>query len=73
MEIPPPIMGVNTAAPLDKMPPLTTGDMMNMRPLDLFERRLRLSQRPGLGKMYTEQIGGLALPVVIITSITAVD
>jgi len=74
MEIPAPIKGINTAAPLDKMPPLFTHDMNNMRPIDTLERKLRLCQRPGVGNLYSERIGGNPnYPVVAICAVTTID
>lgn len=51
----------------------TTGSMKNIRPFDTFERRLRLGQRPGMKKVYDEQIGGSESPIVAICSISVVD
>lgn len=73
MELVAPIKGKNTSAPLDKMPPLTTQDMNNMRPIDIFEKKLRLSQRPGQDKLFAQQIGGSATPVVFTGFVTTID
>lgn len=74
MEIPAPIKGINTAAPLDKMPALTCPDMNNLRGLCSLEKKVRLGQRPGQDKLYTQRIGGsINFPVVFICSVTTVD
>ncbi|KKM26089.1 hypothetical protein LCGC14_1588450 [marine sediment metagenome] len=74
MEIPAPIKGQIKSAPLDKMPPLTSPDMNNMRPIDVLEKRLRLSQRPGQDQLYTQRIGGnVNKAVLAICSVTTID
>ena len=72
MEIVVPIKGYSEAASTDKAPPLTSSDMLNVRPTDTLERQLRLGQRPGLDKRYDEQIGGVAMPIVALLSVTTV-
>ena len=47
--------------------------MSNIRPRDTLEGRLRIGQRPGMKKAYTQQIGGDAQPVVYLGSVTTVD
>ena len=54
------------------MLPLTTFDMNNMRPVGVFEKRLRLTQRPGQDKLFAQQIGGAAKAVTFVGSITVV-
>ncbi len=73
MEIPAPIKGISKTAPLDKMPPLTSHDMLNMRGICSLERKVRLGQRPGFAKLFAQQIGGIAAPVVMVGSVTTVD
>lgn len=74
MELPAPIKGKNTSAPLDKVPPLMCPDMNNMRPIDAQEKKLRLGQRPGLDKLFAQRIGGNPnLAVCCICSVTTID
>ena len=74
MELPAPINGINASAPLDKMPPLTSPDMNNVRPIGVLEKKLRLTQRPGQDKLYAQRIGGnFNFPVTAICSVTTID
>ena len=71
-EFPLPIKGVSYGLPVDKEQPTTSGYMNNVRPFDVLEGRLRLGQRPGLDKAYTQQIVSIAGPIVAICSVTIV-
>jgi hypothetical protein len=73
MEFMLPIKGISEGFPVDKSPPLTTGYANNIRAVDVLEKRVRIGQRPGQDKVYTQQIGGAALPVVAICSVTIID
>lgn len=68
-----PLGGVSEGLPVTAEQPSTTGYMSNCRPRDVLEKRLRLGQRPGLKKAYSQQIGGDAVPIIEILSITTVD
>ena len=72
IELTPPIRGVSKGLPVDKEPPVTSGYMNNVRPVDSLERRLRLGQRPGLDKWSTDQIGDSEQPVVAMTIVAAI-
>lgn len=52
-----PIFGINKGEAVSKQPNLTSGHMNNVRPYDVLETRRRGGQRPGLDKMYSQQIG----------------
>jgi hypothetical protein len=71
--IPIPLKGVNYSYPLDKQDAGTSAYMNNIRPFDTLERRIRIGQRPGLDKMYTQQIGGTAAPIVALHTVTTID
>jgi len=71
--IPIPIAGFSEGLPIESQEQGTTGYMSNCRPKDVFEEKLRLGQRPGLKKAYSQQIGGISSPVLEITSVTVVD
>jgi len=73
MEIPLPIKGESHGFPVDKSPPLTSGCMNNVRAIDVLEGRVRIGQRPGQDKLYSQQIGGASSPVVAITQVTVID
>jgi len=67
-----PIKGVSEGLPVDKEPPNTSGYMNNVRPFDVLEQRLRLGQRPGLDKAYSQQIASIGGAIVAITSVAAI-
>lgn len=69
-----PIKGYSEILPPDKQPALTTGYMNNMFPRGALERKIRLVQRPGLDKVFTQQVGGTpSAPTVFMFTITTVD
>ena len=73
IELTPPIKGVSKGLPVDKEPPVTSGFMLNVRPVDSLERRLRLGQRPGLDKWGAgTQIGAAEQPVIAFTVVAAI-
>lgn len=65
--------GYADSVAVDKSPVLTSGDMNNVRPTDTLERRLRMGQRPGLEKRYSQQIGGVIGPIIALCSVTVVN
>lgn len=67
-----PIKGKHTGFPASKQPQLTSPDLNNVRPYEVLGKRARGGQRPGLKKLYSQQIGGAAAPVVWVGSITVV-
>jgi hypothetical protein len=73
MEFMLPIKGISEGFPVDKSPPLTTGYANNIRAVDVLEKRVRIGQRPGLDKTYAQQIGGAAIPIIALCSITTID
>ena len=68
-----PIGGVDYGLPVDKSSQATSGYMNNVFPRDVLERRLRLGQRPGMDKLYTQQIGAIDNPIVAVCQIITVD
>lgn len=72
-ELPLPIKGINEAMPLDKAMGGISPYISNVRPFDVLERRVRMSQRPGMDKVYSEQIGGAFGPIVFLGIVTTVD
>ncbi|KKN10083.1 hypothetical protein LCGC14_1040200 [marine sediment metagenome] len=73
IEMTPPIKGISKGLPVDKEPPTTSGYMLNVRPIDTLERRLRLGQRPGLDKWGAgTQIGAAEQPVVAMVVVAAI-
>ena len=69
-EISIPLKGRNDGMPVGQGDMATTGYINNCRPRDVLEGRLRLGQRPGLKKAYSQQIGGDAVIIVWLGSIT---
>ena len=68
-----PHKGYHKGLGAEKQPAGTTPWIQNMRVIDCQDNRFRGGQRPGLQKAYTDLIGGLTSPVVILTYITIVD
>ena len=68
-----PIKGYSDSFTPDKQPQLTTGYMDNMFPRGTLEKKIRLTQRPGLDKAFAAQIGDEAAPIVFLLSVTTVD
>ena len=72
-EFPIPIRGVSETLPVDGAVPLTSGYMNNARATDVLEKRVRIVQRPGLDKVFDQQVGGVSSPIVLITTISIMD
>ena len=73
VEFPFPLLGVNEGQRLEDQPPQTSGYMLNVRPYDVLENRVRGGQRPGLAKRFNEQIGGASSPVVAMCEVVIVE
>ena len=73
VDIPIPLKGRNDGLPVGQSDMATTGYINNCRPRDVLESRLRLGQRPGLKKAYSQQIGGVVAPIIAMLSITVLD
>lgn len=72
-EFPPPMKGYSEGFDVSDTPNEYSSYMNNVRPVDTLERKLRLGQRPGLDKAYTQQIASVAGPIVEILSVTVVN
>lgn len=57
-ELPFPLKGKDTNFSVERQPPLTSSDLENVRPYDVFEKRSRGGQRPGCRKWGGGRIGG---------------
>ena len=68
-----PLQGLSEGLPVTAEQGMTSGYMSNCRPRDVLEKRIRIGQRPGLKKAYSQQIGGSATPIVWLGDITIVD
>jgi len=66
-----PIKGFSEGFPVENQPANTSGSMNNVRLI--FDGRIRLAQRPPLDKAYSQQIGGIAAPIIWMGSVTVVD
>ena len=67
-----PLKGLNKNWANANQPPLTSPDLLNVRPQDVSEKRSRGGQRPGLELVYDEVIGGGVAPCVALLQITTV-
>jgi len=72
-EVPLPLKGLSKGLPVANEEAATSGYMSNVRPRDVLEGRLRLGQRPGLKKAYSQQIGGTASSIIWLGTITTVS
>lgn len=68
-----PLQGLSKGLAVNKESINTSGYMLNIRPRDTLERRIRLGKRPGLKKAYSQQIGGIASSINWLGSIITVD
>jgi len=69
-----PIKGVSKIFPVDKEENLFSGYMINVRPQDVLERRIRLGKRPGLDKWGNgDQIGDVEQPIVAVCCVSSVS
>jgi len=68
-----PVLGLNKGEAFDKQPKMTSDYLNNVRPYDVLENRRRGGQRPGLEKMFSEQVSGMAVPVVAIEQIAVLS
>lgn len=66
-----PNKGKHVDSPASKQPPGTSRDLNNVRPY--FDGRACGGQRDGANKKYSQQIGGAAIPIVAMCSVTVVD
>lgn len=73
MEFPQPISGLFESFVAGKIPGQYSPDCNNIRPRDVLENLIRLGQRPGLDKAYSQQIGGESAPIVWVGTVTTVD
>lgn len=71
-ELPLPLAGASKGLAVSKENMITSGYMLNVRPRDTLERRIRIGKRPGLKKSYSQQIGGAAYPIIELLSVTVV-
>ncbi len=68
-----PLQGIDKGRTTSEQPIATSPDLNNVRPYDTLDNRARGGQRPGLDKLYAQQIGGLAGPIVAMCSVTIVE
>lgn len=68
-----PIKGQDKGRATGQQPEGTSPDLDNVRPYDTLDNRARGGQRPGVSKLYTEQISGGAAAIVAICSVTVIN
>ena len=66
-----PTKGIFLGLQSSKQIPDTSRDLNNVRPF--FDGRAVGGQRDGMDKVYSQQIGGQAAPIVAMCSVTVVD
>ncbi|KKN77437.1 hypothetical protein LCGC14_0359960 [marine sediment metagenome] len=67
-----PLQGIDKGRATPEQPIATSPDLNNVRPYDTLDNRARGGQRPGLDKLYAQQIGGTEAPIVAMCSVTVV-
>ena len=67
-----PLKGKSEGFSADAQPANTSGYINNIRPV-CFETKVRIAQRPGFDKAYSQQLGAALVPIVFITSVTVID
>ncbi len=67
-----PLKGINKNYAESNQPNLTSPAMLNVRPCDVMENRIRGGQRPGLKKQYPVCVGS-GKPVVAMGYVTIVE
>jgi len=72
IKLPFPLKGINKNFAESEQPYQTSPDLLNVRPSDVTENRIRGGQRPGLKKQYSNQIGN-GKPVIAIDHVTIVE
>jgi len=68
-----PFSGLDKGRTTSDQPTLTSPDLNNVRIYDVLDNRARGGQRPGLKKLYSQQIGGSNQAIVELLSITIVS
>ena len=66
-----PLRGKFLGIQSSKQPAQTSRDLNNVRPF--FDGRAVGGQRPGMDKVYSQQISSSAFPVVAMCSVTVID
>lgn len=73
MEILPPVRGLFRGSLFGLPPNLTSEYLLNIRPIDVLEKRIRVGQRPGLDKWANgTRIGATEQPVVAMCFVNSV-
>lgn len=72
-EIQLPLAGKSSGLAVTKESAVTSGYMLNVRPRDTLERRIRLGKRPGLKKAYSSVLGAGTVPIIWLGSVTTID
>ena len=69
-----PLKGINRNWANSTQPPLTSPELLNVRPRDVSEGRARGGQRPGLNNTdYSSRISSANNPVVELLSVTVLE
>lgn len=68
-----PMQGLDKGRATTEQPIETSPDILNVRPFDTDDKRLRGGQRPGLDKWGSGDLLGSGQPIVFMTSIATVE
>jgi len=68
-----PVKGIHKGVAASSQPEMTSPDMLNVRPYDVLERKVRGGQRPGQKKWGTGNQILATFPIVAICSATVVS
>ncbi len=68
-----PVKGINKGVPVAEVYQGYSIKMNNVRIRDVLAGRLRIGQRPGLGKWSATQVGGVENPIVDIISVSTIS
>ena len=68
-----PYKGVHKGRAGCDQPKGTSPDLKNVRPYDTLDKRIRGGQRPGIDKLFSQQIGGAAKPIIDMCTVTVVN
>lgn len=68
-----PFKGIHKGRAACEQPELTSPDTNNARPQDTLAKSFRGGQRPPIRKLFEQQIGGAAAPIIDMCTVTVVN
>ena len=67
-----PIKGLHLGGSVEAGPAMTSGHLLNVRPRDTLENKIRIGQRPGLERWSTDRAGSGTAPAVAICTVSTI-